>query len=65
MRRFPDAFRNLMEESIRYSQGILNERAMALLEATIDGRRPHTPSLWRMMTFGRWMHRFGVSAGSC
>jgi asparagine synthase (glutamine-hydrolysing) len=57
----PDYFRAEMRRAIQASRGVLNEHAMALLEDVIAGRRPFNFLPWRMMSFGRWMARFGVS----
>jgi asparagine synthase (glutamine-hydrolysing) len=56
----PDFFRAEMRRAIDVSHGVLNPEALTLLEDVIAGRRPFDFLPWRMMSFGRWMARFGV-----
>lgn len=58
----PDAFRAEARRAVESSRGILNARALERAEAIISGREPFSFLLWRMISFGRWMERFGVQA---
>jgi asparagine synthase (glutamine-hydrolysing) len=51
-----------MRQAIEQSGGVLNDKAMSLLEDVIQGRRPFSFLPWRLITFGAWMDQFGVSA---
>ncbi len=57
----PELFRAEARRAVEASRGILNARALARAEAIIDGREPFSFLLWRMISFGRWMERFGVA----
>lgn len=60
--RAPDQFRRAMRESIDASEGIVTPDAQHLLDDMISGRTPFTFSVWRLVSFGAWMRRFGVRA---
>lgn len=57
----PEKFRRAMRQAIEQSRGVLNDKAMTLLEDVIQGRKPFTFLPWRLITFGAWMDRFSVS----
>jgi asparagine synthase (glutamine-hydrolysing) len=56
----PDLFRAELRRAIDASQGIITSKALERLEAVIAGREPFSFLVWRMISFGRWMERFGV-----
>jgi asparagine synthase (glutamine-hydrolysing) len=57
----PEKFRRAMRQAIDQSNGVLNVKAMNLLEDVIQGRKPFSFLPWRLITFGAWIDRFGVS----
>lgn len=58
----PEQFRRAMRQAIEQSGGVLNDKAMSLLEDVIQGKRPFSFLPWRLIAFGTWMDRFGVTA---
>jgi asparagine synthase (glutamine-hydrolysing) len=60
----PGLFRDEVRRAIEQSRGILNARALERAEAIISGREPFSFLVWRMISFGRWMERFGVRASA-
>jgi asparagine synthase (glutamine-hydrolysing) len=60
----PDLFRRELERAIEASRGILTAKALDRLEAVIAGREPFGFLVWRMISFGRWMERFGMRLAS-
>lgn len=60
----PDLFRKKLRESIAASNGVLNDSAMNILEEIIDGRRPFSFIVWRMINFGEWIKLFSVQHDS-
>ena len=60
----PAEFVNLLKQSIKTSQGILNPNALDKLDNIITGKEPYDHGIWRMICFGRWMDRFNVSISS-
>ena len=56
----PDRFRAELRRVIDASRGVIRPNAMARLEAVIAGRETFSFLVWRMISFGRWMERFGV-----
>ncbi|HEY4831991.1 MAG TPA: asparagine synthase C-terminal domain-containing protein, partial [Waddliaceae bacterium] len=61
VRNNPQQFQDLIKESVKFSQGILNQRAIQICNDMILGRRPYTFFVWRLIAFGRWMKRFSVA----
>lgn len=58
----PEQFRRAMRQAIEQSNGVLNDKAMLLLEDVIQGRKPFSFLPWRLIAFGAWMDRFDVAA---
>jgi asparagine synthase (glutamine-hydrolysing) len=58
----PDRFRQAVREAVDASGGVIRPSALARLEDVIAGRQPFDPFTWRLISFGAWMRRFGVSA---
>jgi len=42
------------------SQGVIKDAALDHFDAVIAGREPFNFLIWRMISFGRCMERFGV-----
>lgn len=57
----PENFRKAMRQAIDQSNGTLNDKSMSLLNDVIAGRRSFSFLPWRMIAFGAWIERFGVS----
>jgi asparagine synthase (glutamine-hydrolysing) len=60
--REPETFRSALHKAIEQSQGILLPSAFDVVEQTISGKRPFSFHVWRMISFGAWMERFGIRA---
>ncbi|HZP55927.1 MAG TPA: asparagine synthase (glutamine-hydrolyzing) [Dehalococcoidia bacterium] len=60
-REQPDDFRRAVDAAVRASDGVLRPEARAVLEEVIQGCRPFSFLPWRMISFGAWLERFGVS----
>ena len=58
---YTQTFRDLLEESIKYSQGIIRPEAKRYFEDIISGKEKFNFSYWRMIMFGHWMKVFNVS----
>jgi len=56
----PDRFRAELRRAIDASRGVIRPNALDRLEAVIAGREKFSFLVWRMISFGRWMERFGV-----
>lgn len=56
----PDLFRKMLKESVKQSQGILKEEAIEELEKIIEGNKPFSSQIWRMICLGVWIKIFGV-----
>jgi asparagine synthase (glutamine-hydrolysing) len=56
----PKLFGALVREAVKNSHGLLNDRAIEVADEMIQGKRPFSFLLWRMIVFGRWVQRFGV-----
>jgi asparagine synthase (glutamine-hydrolysing) len=57
----PDRFRAELRRAIDASRGVIRPKALDRLEAVISGREKFSFLVWRMISFGRWMERFGVA----
>lgn len=57
----PDAFRLHLKRSVESASGVLTKHAFDNLEDIIAGRRRFDFSVWRMVSFGEWLKRFGIS----
>jgi len=60
---FTQTFRDLLKESIQYSQGIIKQEAMDYFEDIISGKEEFNYSYWRLIMFGHWMKKFNVKIG--
>lgn len=58
--RDPAGFRAQVAAAVERSRGVLTPAALDKAEAIIAGTRPYNPVIWRMISFGAWMERFGV-----
>lgn len=60
IRENPEVFRNMINDSIKYSNGIINESALILFDNIINGKEKFSFQLWRIISFGRWMKIYNV-----
>jgi asparagine synthase (glutamine-hydrolysing) len=56
----PRFFRAELRRAIEKSGGVLKDSAMNKLERIITSQDAFTFAIWRMISFGRWMDRFGL-----
>ncbi|WP_033068641.1 asparagine synthase (glutamine-hydrolyzing) [Thalassospira australica] len=56
----PTHFKELLEEAVANSKGVLNKKTIEWGYAMIDGHAPYNARLWRVICFGLWMKRFKV-----
>jgi len=56
----PERFRVEVRRAVNASQGVINDAALDHFDAVIAGREPFNFLIWRIISFGRWMERFGV-----
>lgn len=56
----PAWFAAAMDDAIEVSDGVLRPSARHYLAEVIDGRRNFDFSIWRMISFARWLRRFDV-----
>ena len=56
----PERFRAELRRAVDSSQGVIKDAALDHFDAVITGREPFNFLIWRMISFGRWMNRFGV-----
>jgi len=54
-------FIQAFQQSIEVSQGIIRPSALNILKEFLDDRRPYSSLIWRLICFGSWVKRFGVS----
>ena len=57
----PQKFRDELRKAIDASRGILSGSASRVLDDMIDGRRPFSYLVWRLICFGHWLHQFNIS----
>lgn len=55
-------FRQLLEESIQNSKGIIKPEALAYFDEIVKGTIPFNYTYWRLIAFGVWMKKFNVQA---
>jgi asparagine synthase (glutamine-hydrolysing) len=53
-------FRAELHGAIQKSRGVLKDSAMGKLERIIASQEAFSFAIWRMISFGRWMARFGL-----
>ncbi len=56
-----EEFRKALAEAVATCKGIVTPVAIKLLEDAIAGRRGYDSAVWRIISLGTWMRRFGVS----
>jgi len=56
-----EEFRRALAEAIVTCKGIVKPAAKELLEDAIAGHRGYDSAVWRIISLGTWMRRFGVS----
>jgi asparagine synthase (glutamine-hydrolysing) len=57
----PMGFLQLVERSVDQSRGILLPNAILRAREIVEGRRPFSFYVWRLISFGTWMDRFAVA----
>lgn len=53
-------FRSELHQAIQRSSGVLKDSAMKKLENIMRSQETFSFVIWRMISFGRWMDRFGL-----
>ena len=56
----PERFRQAVADAVETCSGILRADALRFTDDVIAGRRPFDFSVWRMISFARWIDRFGL-----
>jgi asparagine synthase (glutamine-hydrolysing) len=57
----PEAFRRAALETISACGGIFTAQAPALVDRIVEGAVPFSFTLWRLVSFGRWIDRHGLA----
>lgn len=57
----PQLFRNELRSAVDRSQGILSHAVLGILDEMIDGKRPFSFLVWRMICLGKWIEAFHIS----
>lgn len=57
----PKFFQELLEESIKLSNGIIKKDVSTHLKDMIEGKMMFSSMIWRIICFGRWVKIFNVS----
>lgn len=60
----PQLFRMLLENSIKYSNGLINEKILDYFDNIVEGKVTFDYTYWRYIQFGYWMKTFGVKYGN-
>ncbi len=60
--RHPLRFRALLESAVQSSGGIISPRSLKHFDRVVDGDVPFSFEVWRAISFGAWMERFGVAS---
>ncbi|NLM31093.1 MAG: asparagine synthase (glutamine-hydrolyzing) [Methanomicrobiales archaeon] len=60
----PEIFRQLLQEAVLDSKGILKRDVLGKLDRMLSGEEPSSTLIWRWIVFGRWMRIFNVQAVS-
>jgi asparagine synthase (glutamine-hydrolysing) len=55
-------FRSALQDSVDASGGILKPGVMKVFDEMLEGRRPFSFLIWRLISFGAWMRVFSVRA---
>lgn len=58
------AFRQLLQEAVTHSRGILKPEALLYFDSVVDGTEPFNYNYWRLIAFGTWMKTFDVQLNS-
>jgi asparagine synthase (glutamine-hydrolysing) len=56
----PELFRKLLENSIKYSNGLINENFLDYFDKVVNGKLAFDYTYWRYIQFGYWMKSFDV-----
>ncbi len=54
-------FRQALQEAVAAGKGLLTGDAMAQFEKMAAGQAGYDSCVWRMICFGRWVQKFGIS----
>lgn len=57
----PATFRAHLQQAIAASDGVLKPAALEIFDEVVAGRRPFDFFSWRLISYGAWIKRFGVS----
>lgn len=60
MRENSEFFTMKIKETIEFSNGLLNYNCLNLWYDIINGKKSFDFRVWRMISFGNWLHRFSV-----
>lgn len=55
-----EVFRRELKEAVQLSGGLINERILNRFEDVCTGKRKFDFSIWRVISFGRWLKVFNV-----
>jgi asparagine synthase (glutamine-hydrolysing) len=56
-----EAFRSAALETVSACGGVFTGEAAALVDRIVDGAAPFSFTLWRLVSFGRWINRHSVA----
>ena len=62
-RQFTPQFRQLLQDSVDISKGIIKPEALAYFDEIVKGTMPFNYNYWRLIAFGEWMKKFNVQVG--
>jgi asparagine synthase (glutamine-hydrolysing) len=57
----PHQFKLMLRDAIENSHGVLTDSANLVLDEMIEGRRPFSFLVWRLICFGKWLQQFNIS----
>lgn len=63
-REAPGTFIEMATRAVEQSRGVILPGAIQRVRDVIEGRRPFSFLVWRLISFGAWMNRFDVQPGS-
>jgi len=59
-KRCPVIFQEAVGKAVEQSNGILKPEVIPMADRIIEGKKPFSFFVWRLISFGKWMERFGV-----
>jgi asparagine synthase (glutamine-hydrolysing) len=60
-KQYSKEFREMLEQSIAASKGIIKPEALLYFDKVVAGTVPFTYNYWRFIQFGLWMKKFNVA----